>query len=108
MLSITVNAEHSYDVHIGRGLLGELNEAVATATRVGVIYPIALRVSAESLQVELEGSGRRVVLIEVPEAEAEQICELVAATMKEAMEALFPEVPIEVEGGTCNHWGEKG
>lgn len=69
MLSITVNAEHSYDVHIGRGLLGELNEAVATATRVGIIYPIALRVSAESLQVELEGSGRRVVLIEVPEAE---------------------------------------
>jgi len=69
MLSITVNAEHSYDVHIGRGLLGELNEAVSTATRVGIIYPIALRVSAESLQVELEGSGRRVVLIEVPEAE---------------------------------------
>ena len=69
MLSITVNAEHSYDVHIGRGLLGELNEAVSTATRVGIIYPVALRVSAESLQVELEGSGRRVVLIEVPEAE---------------------------------------
>lgn len=69
MLSITVNAEHSYDVHIGRGLLGELKEAVSTATRVGIIYPIALRVSAESLQVELEGSGRRVVLIEVPEAE---------------------------------------
>jgi 3-dehydroquinate synthase len=69
MLSITVNAEHSYDVHIGRGLLGELNEAVSTATRVGIIYPVALRVSAESLQVELDGSGRRVVLIEVPEAE---------------------------------------
>lgn len=69
MLSITVNAEHSYEVHIGRGLLGELNEAVSTATRVGIIYPIALRVSAESLQVELEGSGRRVILIEVPEAE---------------------------------------
>ena len=48
------------------------------------------------------------VIVEVPEAEAEQICELVAATMKEAMEALFPEVPIEVEAGTCNHWGEKG
>jgi 3-dehydroquinate synthase len=69
MLSISVNAEHSYDVHIGRGLLGELNEAVSTATRVGIIYPVALRVSAESLQVELESSGRRVVLIEVPEAE---------------------------------------
>jgi DNA polymerase-1 len=48
------------------------------------------------------------VIVEVPEADAEQICELVAATMKEAMEALFPEAPIEVEAGTCNHWGEKG
>ncbi|MBL9154745.1 MAG: hypothetical protein JNK37_19855 [Verrucomicrobiales bacterium] len=48
------------------------------------------------------------VIVEVPETDAEQVCELVAATMKEAMEALFPEVPIEVEAGTCNHWGEKG
>lgn len=48
------------------------------------------------------------VIVEVPETDAEQICELVAATMREAMEALFPEVPIEVEAGTCNHWGEKG
>lgn len=48
------------------------------------------------------------VIVEVPETEAEQICGLVAATMKEAMEALFPEVPIEVEAGTCKHWGEKG
>jgi hypothetical protein len=28
--------------------------------------------------------------------------------MREAMEALFPEVPIEVEAGVCEHWGEKG
>jgi DNA polymerase-1 len=48
------------------------------------------------------------VIVEVSEAEAEQICELVAATMREAMEALFPEVPIEVEAGVCEHWGEKG
>ena len=47
------------------------------------------------------------VIVEVPEAEAEQICDLVATTMKEAMESLFPEVPIEVEGGVCEHWGEK-
>ena len=48
------------------------------------------------------------VIVEVPEAEAEQICDLVATAMKEAMESLFPEVPIEVEGGVCEHWGEKG
>ncbi len=69
MKRILVHAEHSYDVLIGRGLLGELNDAVSTATRVAIIYPIALRVSAETLQVELEESGKRVILIEVPEAE---------------------------------------
>ncbi len=69
MKRILVHAEHSYDVLIGRGLLGELNDAVSTATRVAIIYPIALRVSAETQQAELEESGKRVILIEVPEAE---------------------------------------
>jgi DNA polymerase-1 len=48
------------------------------------------------------------VIVEAPEADAESVRELVAATLREAMEALFPEVPIEVEAGTCHHWGEKG
>jgi DNA polymerase I-like protein with 3'-5' exonuclease and polymerase domains len=47
------------------------------------------------------------LIVEAPEADAEAVRELVAATMREAMEALFPEVPIEVEAGACNHWGEK-
>jgi len=50
MKRFTVHAERSYDILIGRGLLGELDEAVAGATRVAIIYPVALRVSAESLQ----------------------------------------------------------
>ncbi len=69
MKRISVHAEHSYDVLIGRGLLGELNDAVSTATRVAIIYPVVLRVSAETQQAELEESGKRVILIEVPEAE---------------------------------------
>ncbi len=69
MKRISVHAEHSYDVLIGRGLLGELNDAVSTATRVAIIYPVALRVSAETQQAELEESGKRAILIEVPEAE---------------------------------------
>lgn len=48
------------------------------------------------------------VIVETPEAEAESVRELVAETMREAMASLFPEVPIEVEAGTCTHWGEKG
>ncbi len=69
MKRISVHAEHSYDVLIGRGLIGELNDAVSTATRVAIIYPVALRVSAETQQAELEESGKRAILIEVPEAE---------------------------------------
>ncbi len=69
MKRISVHAEHSYDVLIGRGLLGELNDAVSTATRVAIIYPVVLRVSAETQQAELEELGKRVILIEVPEAE---------------------------------------
>jgi len=47
------------------------------------------------------------VIVEAPEAEAETVSQLVIETMREAMATLFPEVPIEVEGGVCDHWGEK-
>lgn len=47
------------------------------------------------------------VLVEVPEAMANEVCDLVQATMIEAMAALFPQVPIEVEAGACANWGEK-
>jgi DNA polymerase-1 len=48
------------------------------------------------------------VIVETPEADAETVLQLVAETMEEAMASFFPEVPIEVEAGTCSHWGEKG
>lgn len=48
------------------------------------------------------------VIVETPEADAEAVLQLVAETMEEAMASFFPEVPIEVEAGTCSHWGEKG
>jgi hypothetical protein len=47
------------------------------------------------------------VLVEAPEAMANEVRDLVQAIMIEAMAALFPQVPIEVEAGSCSHWGEK-
>jgi DNA polymerase I-like protein with 3'-5' exonuclease and polymerase domains len=47
------------------------------------------------------------VLVEVPEAMANEVRDLVQTTMIEAMAALFPQVPIEVEAGSCSNWGEK-
>jgi DNA polymerase I-like protein with 3'-5' exonuclease and polymerase domains len=47
------------------------------------------------------------VLVEVPEPMANEVRDLVQTTMIEAMAALFPQVPIEVEAGSCSNWGEK-
>jgi DNA polymerase-1 len=47
------------------------------------------------------------VLVEAPEAMANEVLNLVQTTMIEAMAALFPQVPIEVEAGSCSNWGEK-
>jgi DNA polymerase-1 len=47
------------------------------------------------------------VLVEAPEAIANEVLNLVQTTMIEAMATLFPQVPIEVEAGSCSNWGEK-
>jgi DNA polymerase I-like protein with 3'-5' exonuclease and polymerase domains len=47
------------------------------------------------------------VLVEAPAARADEVRDLVRSSMIEAMAALFPQVPIEVEAGSCSHWGEK-
>ena len=47
------------------------------------------------------------LIVETPEAEAEAVKQLVADTMTETMEVIFPEVPIEVEANVCATWGEK-
>lgn len=69
MKTIDVNAEHSYSVYVGRGLLDVLSGHLVQAARVAIIHPSALRVSAEALKVELESRDLQIVLVEVPEAE---------------------------------------
>lgn len=48
------------------------------------------------------------LVVEAPREEAEAVRNLVVTVMREAMEDLFPQVPIEVEAKVCRHWGEKG
>jgi hypothetical protein len=38
---------------------------------------------------------------------AEQTLKLAHLAMSDAFAELFPNVPIEVEGKVCQHWGEK-
>jgi len=47
------------------------------------------------------------VLVECPHEMAEQCREIVITAMVEAMSAIFPEVPIEVEAHICGTWAEK-
>lgn len=47
------------------------------------------------------------LIVEAPECDAQAVCELVRSTMIEAMAAMLPDVPIEVEGGVCSNWSEK-
>ena len=47
------------------------------------------------------------VVVECPEESADQCREIITTAMVEAMAALFPEVPVEVEANICTTWAEK-
>ena len=47
------------------------------------------------------------VVVECEESSAEQCRQIITTSMVEAMSALFPEVPVEVEANICTTWAEK-
>jgi len=47
------------------------------------------------------------LVVESREEDGEAVREILTESMTEAMAALFPEVPIEVEARTCGNWSEK-
>jgi DNA polymerase I-like protein with 3'-5' exonuclease and polymerase domains len=47
------------------------------------------------------------VVVECHEDSADQCREIITTAMVEAMAALFPEVPVEVEANVCTTWAEK-
>ena len=47
------------------------------------------------------------VVVECHESYADDCLKIITTAMVEAMTALFPEVPIKVEGNTCTTWAEK-
>jgi 3-dehydroquinate synthase len=69
MTIVEVQAERTYPVIIGRGLLGELADLIPDAERVAIIHPAALVVSAEAIAEDLRTLGRHPITIEIPEAE---------------------------------------
>jgi 3-dehydroquinate synthase len=75
---IAVTAERSYDVVVGRGLLGHLPDLLGAAARVAVIHPASLAVSADAVRADLADTGREVTLIEVPDAEDAKTADVLA------------------------------
>ncbi len=47
------------------------------------------------------------IIVECDAAQSESVRDLLASVMRETMQALFPQVPIEVEARVCTNWGEK-
>ncbi|MCI0685943.1 MAG: 3-dehydroquinate synthase [Sporichthyaceae bacterium] len=62
--------DRPYDVVIGTGLLGELPGLLpATATRVAVLHPRALRLTGEAVRLDLAERGYQAQAIELPDGE---------------------------------------
>ena len=66
---IEVKTSRPYEVVIGRGLLGELAEALRDASRVALIHPPTLTATAEAVREELAGAGLDAHRVEIPDAE---------------------------------------
>lgn len=66
---IQVKTGRPYEVTVGRGLLGELTEALRDASRVALIHPPTLAATAEATREELTGAGLDAHRVEIPDAE---------------------------------------
>src|SRR5699024_4895227 len=76
---ITVNAEHSYDVVIGRHLLGELPTLVGTdAKKILIVHTEALEVTATAVREDLLEQGYEALLAVIPDAEEAKHINVVA------------------------------
>jgi 3-dehydroquinate synthase len=67
MKSIQVNAEHKYQVFVGRDILEEIQNHLEGASRIAVIHPASMQVLAGQLRQQF--SGIESISIEVPDAE---------------------------------------
>jgi 3-dehydroquinate synthase len=66
---IQVAGPAPYDVLIGRGLLGELPPMLGGASRVAIIHPPTLRMTAEAARDDLIAQGLDAHALEVPDGE---------------------------------------
>ncbi|MET8996635.1 3-dehydroquinate synthase [Amycolatopsis sp. NPDC004169] len=66
---IPVATAQPYDVVVGRGLLGDLTEHLAGASKIALIHPPTLTTTAEAIRDELAAAGLDAHRVEIPDAE---------------------------------------
>ncbi|WP_206788736.1 3-dehydroquinate synthase [Amycolatopsis sp. MtRt-6] len=66
---IPVATAQPYDVVVGRGLLGDLVEHLADASKIALIHPPTLTTTAEAIRDELNAAGLDAHRVEIPDAE---------------------------------------
>jgi 3-dehydroquinate synthase len=66
---IHVGTDRPYDVIIGRGLRGELIDAVRGTSKVAIVHPPTLSATAEAVRDDLVADGIDAHRIEIPDAE---------------------------------------
>ncbi|MCP5560198.1 MAG: bifunctional DNA primase/polymerase [Verrucomicrobiaceae bacterium] len=84
-----------------------VNTPVQGSCADGMKRALVLLASRLPREARLLSTVHDEVIVEAPEMMADEVCSLVRETLIEAMAALFPQVPIEVEAGVCSNWGEK-
>jgi 3-dehydroquinate synthase len=66
---IAVDTQQPYEVIIGRGLLGDLVEQVAGASKVAIIHTATLAETAKAARDEMAATGLDAHTVEIPDAE---------------------------------------
>ena len=67
--TVTVTAEHGYDVVVGRGLDADLPMALHGATRIALLHPGVLTAPAHRVSTLLADAGFAVTAVPLPDAE---------------------------------------
>jgi DNA polymerase I-like protein with 3'-5' exonuclease and polymerase domains len=84
-----------------------VNTPVQGGTADGMKHALVLIAERLPKSARIVSTVHDEVVVECHEQSADDCREIITTAMVEAMAALFPEVPIEVEGNVCTTWAEK-
>jgi len=105
---VTVQGETSYDVVIGRHLLGELPAMLGESVRkVLVLHPAALATTADAIREDLVEQGYEAIQAEVPDAEESKTAQVAAFCWQVLGQADFTrsDAIVAVGGGATTDLG---